>query len=205
MSDTTTDFFDNLGSGGAPTAVLKNVNDFVQGEIVSMSKRDVIKFGTKDEIEKNKDGSNRQQLVVILQTTHRNWANVVKVPKDAQDNEKPPSDDDGKRAVYIPEHSNIQFEVGIAVQAAKAPFEVGGTLGVKVVELEDTGKGNPLKKFKAKYEPKNEAGDFVTGGQGAPATEQPAAQEQAQAPAPSAPPVQDDPWATPAGGDEPPF
>ena len=36
MSDeTTTDFFDGIGEGaGAPTAVLKNVGDFVHGEIV---------------------------------------------------------------------------------------------------------------------------------------------------------------------------
>lgn len=218
MSDNTTDFFDNIGGGaGAPTALLKSTGDFVHGEVVEMFKRDYVPFG-KTEPEKNQDGSTRQQLVVILQTDLRNWQNVVKVPKvdpaDPNSPEKPASEDDGKRAIYCPERSNIQFAVGRAVQAAQAKFEVGGSLGVKIANLKDTGKGNPLKEHEAVYKAKPaDTGDaFFGGGAAAPAAETPApaqsapaAAPAAAAPAASAP--AGDPWATsPATSTtEPPF
>jgi hypothetical protein len=224
VSDTTTDFFDNIGGGaGAPTANLKGVGDFVHGEVLEMFKRDYVPFG-KTEPEKNQDGSTRQQLVIILQTELRNWQGVVKVPlKDHTDPNqgfKDPSEDDGKRAVYAPERSNIQFAIGRAVQAAAARFEVGGSLGVKIENLKDTGKGNPLKEHAAVYKAKPAAtGDeFFGGAAAAPAsTPAPVAQEQAQAPAPAAAPAAapapaaaaptQDPWATsaPAAGSQPPF
>lgn len=234
MTDNTTDFFDGIGGGsGAPTGVLKNVGDTVYGEIVEMFKRDYIPFGAK-EPEKRADGSNKQQLVVILQTADRNWANVVKVPKvdpaDPQSPEKAPSEDDGKRAVYVPEGKNIQFAIGRAVQAAQAKFEVGGTLGVKIFNLKPTDKGNALKEHQAHYVAKPVGGDFFGGTPAAaPAQAAPAAQAPAATPAPeaapaapaqsapagdpwasSAPaaPAAGDPWATSApaaGGSTPPF
>jgi len=216
VSDTTTDFFDGIGTGsGAPTAVLKNVGDVVHGEIVEMFKRDYVPFG-KTEPEKDESGRTKQQLVVVLQTNERNWANVVKVPKvdpsDANSAEKPASDDDGKRAIYVPEGKNIQFAIGRAVAAAQAKFEVGGTLGVKVFNLKPTDKGNPLKEHQAVYKakPAPSAGDAFFGD--APASA-PAQSAPAASPAPSAPaaapaaPAADpnDPWATTPGTDEPPF
>lgn len=216
MTDNTTDFFDNLSEGtGAPTAVLKNVGDFVHGEVVQMFKRDYIPFG-KTEPEKKEDGSTKQQLVVVLQTSNRNWANVVKVPKvdhtDPNSAEKAPSEDDGLRAVYVPERSNIQFAIGRAVQAAQTKFEVGGTLGVKIENLKDTGKGNPLKEHAAVYTAKPaQTGTEFFGGEAAPAAAPaPAAQPApaaAPAPAPAAPAAQQDPWATsaPAASEPPPF
>lgn len=216
MSDSTTDFFDNIGGGaGAPTAVLKNVNDGVLGEVVEMFKRDYVPFG-QDKPEINKDGSTRQQLVIVLQTTLRNWQGVSRVPKvdhtDPNSAEKPASEDDGKRAVYVPERSNIQFAIGRAVQAAGIKFEVGTTLGVKVANLKDTGKGNPLKEHEAVLRPKSVSDGFF--GDSAPAAEAapaaPAAEATpapaAAAPAPSAPAAQD-PWASSpaASASEPPF
>ncbi len=210
MTDqTTTDFFDGIGGGsGAPGAVLKNVGDFVHGEIVDMYKRDYVPFGAK-EPEKRADGSNKQQLVVILQTTERNWANVNRVPKvdpaDPQSAEKAPSEDDGKRAVYVPEGKNIQFAIGRAVTAAQAKFEVGGTLGVKIFNLKPTDKGNPLKEHQAVYtaKPAQTGAEFFGSAPAAPAQSAPAAP--AATPAPAAPASQD-PWATPSTGtSEPPF
>ena len=224
MSDTTTDFFDGIGSGaGAPTAQLSNVGDQVTGDIVEMFKRDYIPYGAKDP-EKREDGSNKQQLVVILQTEQRNWAGVTRVPKvdfsDPNSPEKPASDDDGKRAVYVPEGKNIQFAIGRAVASAQAPFEVGGKLRVTVANLKDTGKGNPLKEHEALYRGKPD-GFFdnaqAPAAQSAPAQESapaapaapaqeaaPAAPAQQAAPAPAA---QQDPWATSSAPatSEPPF
>ena len=215
MSDTTTDFFDNIGGGaGAPTAVLKSVGDFAHGEVLEMFKKDYVPFG-KTEPEKKEDGSTKQQLVIILQTTNRNWAGVVRVPKvdpaDPNSPEKAPSEDDGQRAIYVPERSNIQFAIGRAVTASQAKFEVGGTLGVKIANLKDTGKGNPLKEHEAVYaaKPAPTADEFFGGTPAASApasTPSPVAQEQAQAPA-ATPAPQQDPWASsPAASSEaPPF
>lgn len=206
MSSETTDFFDGIGSGnGVPSAVLKGVGDFVHGEILEMFKRDYIPYGKK-EAEKNDDGSTRQQLVIVIQTPHRNWANVVNVPKvdptDPNSPEKAPSEDDGKRAVYVPERSNIQFAIGRAVRAAEAKFVVGGTLGVKIDNLKDTGKGNPLKEHAAVYtaKPAATADEFFGKSEAAASTPEASAPTQSQ-------PVQQDPWAssTATSTEQPPF
>lgn len=217
MSDTT-DFFDNIGTGpGAPSPVLKNPGDWVAGEIVEMFKRDYIPYENRKSKEpaKNDDGTNKQQLVIVLQTTHRNWENVSKVPKvdpsDDNSPEKAPSEDDGKRALYVPEGKNIQFAIGRACVEAKAKPTVGGTLAVKVFNLKDTGQGQPLKEHEARYTPPSAGGNFF---ESAPATAAPAATPApAAAPAAAAPaqsaPAGGDPWATPgtptATKDEPPF
>lgn len=228
MSDNTTDFFDNIGGGaGAPTAHLKVTGDYVHGEVVEMFKRDYIPFGKTDaEADENEPDGKRKQLVIILQTENRNWAGVVRVPKvdpaDSNSAEKSPSEDDGKRAIYVPNRSNIQYAVGRAVQASKAKFEVGGSLGVKIVNLKDTGKGNPLKEHEAVYKAKPAAtGDeFFGGGQQAAPAAAPLPQgssfgggDQANAPATpppaaqQAPAAQQDPWATSSAPatSEPPF
>jgi hypothetical protein len=214
MTDTTTtDFFDGVGGGsGAPSAVLNNPGDYVHGEIVEMYKRDYIPFENRNSKEpaRKDDGTIVQQLVVILQTTERNWARVSKIPvvdpADPNSPQKAPSEDDGKRAVYVPEGKNIHFAIGRACQAAKAKFEVGGTLGVKIDKLTDTGKGNPLKEHIAVYSaPSASSGFFPAANQGAPATA-PAAQTAppaqsappAAAPAAAPAPAAQDPWATPA-------
>lgn len=215
-NSTETDFFDNVGGGsGAPGAVLKNVGDFVHGQILDMYKRDYVAFG-KQEAEKREDGSNKQQLVIILQTENRNWANVSRVPvvdhTDPNSPAKPAEEDDGKRAIYVPEGKNIQFAIGRAAQAAGAKPAVGGTLGVKIVNLKDTGKGNPLKEHEAVYQAPSASDAFFNEAPAAPPAEQaapaqeaaPAAPAQQAAPAPAA---QQDPWATSSAPatSEPPF
>lgn len=207
-NSTETDFFDNVGGGsGAPSPLLKNPGDLVHGEIVDMYKRDYIPFG-KQEPEKREDGTNKQQLVIILQTQHRNWQNVNKVPKvdhnDPNSPEKSPEEDDGKRAVYVPEGKNIQFAIGRAAAAAQAKPAIGGTLGVRVVNLKDTGKGKPLKEHEAVYQAPSAGSTFFNEAPAAPAQTETASP--APAPAPTAQPTQaappapaqQDPWATSA-------
>lgn len=212
-NSTETDFFDGIGGGsGAPSAHLKNLNDTVAGEIVDMYKRDFIPFGKK-EPEKREDGTTKQQLVIVLQTTHRNWENVSKVPdvdqNDPTKGQKPPSEDDGKRAVYVPENKDIAFAIGRAASEAKARPAVGGQLAVKIFDMKDTEFGNQQKKHVARYTPPSAAGAFFAETQAAPAQQAtpPAPVEQAQpaqqqaqqaAPAQPSPAPAADPWATPA-------
>lgn len=223
MSEVTTDgFFDAVGGSGAPSAALKQVGDMVYGTIVSQTVVDAKKFGT-DEVERDaKTGEPIKQLMVVLQTDLRNWAGVSKIPfidKDDQSKgQKPASEDDGTRAVYLKQWTNAQAAVGEAVIKAtgkKGPLRDGGKLGIKVIELKDTGKGNPLKIHQAHYEPPAaEAGFFDQ------TASQPAASAPAAAPAPAAQPAAPatpaptpapaaqpagDPWAVGAPASQPPF
>lgn len=207
-----TDFFDNIGGGsGAPSPHLKNVNDMVSGEIVDMYKRDYIPFGQKEPA-KREDGTNQQQLVIVLQTAHRNWENVAKVPdvdtNDPSKGQKTPDQDDGKRALYVPEGKNIQYAIGRAAAEAKVKPAVGGTLAVRIFNLKPTDKGNPLKEHEARYTPPAAGAQFFAQAPAAPAQAAPPAAAPAPvaqpvaAPAPVAQPVAapvaQDPWATPA-------
>lgn len=157
-------YFDEAAREGAPSAELKKPKDFVQGEIVDIFKRPQTKFNSKDVI-KEDDGSDRLQLVVILQTTSRNWEKVAKVPVGDDGSAVDVAKDNGKRAVYFPKYTNIYGAMGRGVKAAGVTdIEIGGKLGIKVTELEDTGKGNPLKHHDAVYVPpvksSEEFGDF---------------------------------------------
>lgn len=205
-------FFDNVGGGsGAPSAKLKDAGDFVHGEIVDQFMIEATDFSTKKPKVDTKTGKTIMQLVVVVQTENRGWANVAKVPvvdkDDPRSPQKDPSEDDGRRAVYVEPWTNIHAAVGKARQeahdGAKGPLANGGTLGVQITELKDTGKGNPLKIHRAKYVPPAastpDAG-FFNETASAPAAP-------TQQPAPAAVP-QTDPWATPgapASTEEPPF
>jgi hypothetical protein len=151
------DYFDESNRKGAPSAKLKAVGDFVQGEIVAAMQRPKTKFGTND-VELNDDGSERKQLVIILQTEYRNWDKVAKVPTAKDGSPRPAEDDEGLRAVYVPKYTNIYQALGDAIHeagetkiAVRNGNQPGGWFGIKITELEDTGKGNPLKKHAAKY------------------------------------------------------
>jgi hypothetical protein len=216
-------YFENTGGGvGAPSAKLSAVDDFVFGEILDQAMVPLNKFGTNPPVQEtdSRTGEKLFQLLVVVQTDFRNWQNVAKIPTNEQGQQKAASEDDGRRAIYVPAFSNIHAAIGEATE--KKPLANGGTLGVKVIELRDTGKGNPLKIHQAKYvAPK--ASDGFFGGDAAaapaaqpqatqvdpapPATQQPSApvvQEQPAQPAAAAP---SDPWGTPApaAGSGPPF
>jgi hypothetical protein len=202
----TDDFFDDAQRNGAPSAELKKVGDFVQGEILSVAKVDKTTFGT-NKVEFEEDGvTPKKQLRVILQTESRNWAKVAKVPTNKDGSPKDPSEDDGKRAFYIPKYGNLFYAYNDGLQAAGvSKVEIGGWCGVKITELEDVGKGNPLKHHAVKYkapEPKTEVDPFEEFG--APADKTEKATE-----TPAAEKVQDKVADTPAAAteapEEPPF
>ncbi len=206
-------FFDNVGGGGSPSAVLKAVDDFVIGEIVDQRVVDHIPFG-ETEPDKNKDGSIRKQLVVTLQTDLRNWQGVSKIPlvdkDDASKGTRPPEEDDGKRAVYLPQWSNIQSAVAEATKphngGKPGPLRNGGKLGIKVTEHKDTGKGNALKIHAAQYVPPAESAGFFDQSQTAQSAPAPQQQAPATSPAPTPTPApQQDPWAVGQPTKQPPF
>lgn len=240
MTATVDNFFDNAVRSGAPSAKLSNIGDWVRGEIVDQFTVDRIDFATKKPIpDRDNPGQNQQQLVIVLQTELSGWANVAKVPtqdpSNPQSPAKDPSEDDGKRAVYVAMFTNIHAAVGRAViegTGSKGPVRNGGNLGIKVINLENTGKGNPKKVHAAVYTPPAAGANFFDEAPAqsapttSPVTQQPAATQQSApaaqqqdpwAPSPAASaPAANDPWSGPstppaaAGGtttqvEEPPF
>lgn len=216
-------FFDNTGGGaGAPSIKLSQVNDGVVGEIVDQFMAPAYEYGTKNQKVDKKTGALIEQLVVIVQTDLRNWDRVAKIPvvdhTDPNSPPKPPSEDDGKRAIYIEPWTNIHAAVGRAVvegTGKKGPLLNGGRLGVKIANLKNTGKGNPLKEHQAVYTPPvasgNDffgAGNTAAGGVGA-AQDPFAGQNQAPAGAPAQQAPAQDPWSgQPVSNErveEPPF
>lgn len=206
-NDGTENFFDNIGGAGAPSIKLSAVNDGVIGVIETQFKAEAKEFGTDKVKLDRKTGEPIMQLVVILQTDLRNWDRVAKVPLVDKDDKskgtKDPSEDDGRRALYIEPWTNLHAAVGKAIvdgTGSKGPLRDGGTLGVKITELRDTGKGNPLKVFAAQYTaPAASGGDFfgeskTQGGSG-----------DASASSASAAPAQQDPWGAAQTEDKPPF
>ncbi len=236
--DTDTDgFFDDAVSSGAPSIKLSDVNDGVLGEIVDQFKVPKKKFASEDVETDRVTGKPIMQLVVIVQTNLTNWDRVSKIPKvdysDKNSPDRPGSEDDGKRAIYIPPYTNIHAAVGKATAATNGGrpcgLRNGGQFGLKVEALEDVGKGNPKRVFAAMYRPpvapaESEGFFGAQNAQGGPndAAAQPAAPVQAdpfaqasqpapsapapqpQAPAqPAAPAQQQDPWAAPAPAAQP--
>lgn len=208
MSYTPEGFFDNVGGSGAPSVALRKIDDYVSGEIVDQYVTEATEFATGEVKKDKKTGKVIEQLVVILQTDLRGWAQVSRVPYkergNANSGTKDPSEDDGKRALYIEPWTNIHAAVAAAIVAAtgqRGPLLNGGRLDVKVTDLRDTGKGNPLKIHAARYTPPAAGGDFF-GAQNTDAPQQ--AAPAAAPPAQAAPPPQSDPWGSPASS-RPPF
>lgn len=202
----TDNFFDIGGGTNAPSAPLKDLNDHIIGTVVETYKRDFTPYA-EDKPQVITDQATgqprvRQQMVVILQTAHRNWEKVSKVPLvdpgEPSKGYKPAAEDDGKRAVYIPEmvkgagHNGFIFAVAQAVREAKTGgLPEGATFKAAIIDLKDVGKGNPLKVYKVIVEPPA-AGAELFGAV-------PPAQQAAPAPAaPQAPPAQPAAPAAPA-------
>lgn len=152
MSDETTGWFDDANREGSPSAKFKDVGDSVVGEIVDKYLIDYVPFGKKEPETDERTGQVVKQLAIVLQTDLRNWEGVSKIPTDQDGNKRPESADTGRRALYARKGTNIYSALGKALKEADAKdLEVGGKFGVQFNEEEDTGKGNPLKKFRAKY------------------------------------------------------
>lgn len=184
------DFFDGVGGGGAPSFKWGAINSGIKGEIVDQYRTVVT---TPDGTRKTyDDGREIPQLNVTLKTDLRNWDKVTKIPTDPETGqEKPASEDDGTRRIYVKYDMRRAIAVAVKAQGERG-LSNGGTLAVKKSGEKPTNKGNPLPLYEARYTPPSASSDFFPEEQQAPAAEQ---QPQAQA----APPAQ------PAQDDEPPF
>lgn len=86
--------------------------------------------------------------------------------------------DDSSNTWALWAKGNMAAAIHEACQAASVPgIAEGGTIAVRFTETKDTGKGNPLKIFKAAYQPPvatTDVGDLLVGGT-APTTDAPPA------------------------------
>lgn len=195
------DFFDIGGGVSAPSAKLSDLNDSVTGVVAETFKKEFTEFGAEKPqvITDRKTGERRSrtQMVVVLDTALRNWEGVSRIPdvdpNDKSKGQKHPSEDDGKRAVYIPEmapkegHNGAIFAVAQAMreEGMKGGLPAGTKFYLAVSDLKDTGRGKPLKVYTAKVK-KPEVGADVFGDaqeQAAPAAPQQQATPAQQAPA----------------------
>lgn len=184
------DFFAGQGEKVA-SYKFQGIGDVVVGTVLDQFVTQQTDFATKEKLYFD-NGEPRMQMNVTLQTDLRNWEKVTRPLTDDKDQPLPGSADDGKRRIYI--KSDMQRAVGEAIKAAGAPgLRNGGKLAVKKSGEKDTGKGNPLPLYEARYQAPAEGDDLWGTGDSQPAQTQSA-------------PASDDPWAKPASStDEPPF
>lgn len=159
MSNDADGFFDDAQKTGAPGFHFgKQPGPHVVGEIVDMYKTDFVPFGKKEAKVDDKTGEVVKQLVIVLQTDLREW-DGVNPESDSMKKEdgtpRDPKEDTGLRALYAVPGTNMFSAIGRAIKddetsPSRNP-QVGAKLMVQFHEDEDTGKGNPLKKFRAKY------------------------------------------------------
>lgn len=231
-------FFAGGGGDGVPSAKFRvtpgisketEVGGVLSGTVVSTSMMDQTVMGSNPPVPiVDGQGRTKRQMRVVIQTKLQNWDKCSKVPVDADDNPRPVTEDDGKRAIFV--KGWMTGAIADALRKAGATgLRPGGKLAVKVTELVPTEKGNPYPKYQALYEAPDpgdsmfeqaQAGapapDFAQPQQAAAPAAQPAAApaaapapQQAPAPQPAAAPAQPAapaPQAAPSEQwDEPPF
>lgn len=160
----------------------RGVGDGVAGEIIDVRVIDATDI-TTGELKRNADNSPKKQLVVILQTDFRNWDAATPLKDQTpQKNFLPPSEDDGKRAIYAEQNTNrsAAIKAAVAEKGLTGAPKVGGKLWVKLTEERNVGKPSPLKIFAAGYQPPAVGQEFDYGQ----APQQP--QQQAYQPGPPA-------------------
>jgi hypothetical protein len=151
-------FFDGIG-GGAPSFKFEGPETGVKGEIVDQYL--TVVTDTSGVKKQYPDGSDIPQLNVTLQTELRNWDKVKKIP-EVDGKPKDPSEDDGKRRIYV--KYDMRRAVGVAIQAAKAKdLTNGGTLAVKQTGWKKTNQPNDLPLYAALYEPPAAGAGFFGG------------------------------------------
>lgn len=159
MSDEIEDFFANAGGTFAPSFKFDGIGSGLKGEVVSTKVQDQTEFQKPDTPKRDRNGNVLKQLQVILQTELRNFDKVTDKSKVDQDgNRKDASEDTGTRAIYLKNQMTQAVADALRAHGLKA-LEVGGTLAVKKVGEKDTGKGNPLPLFEAKYWPAPKAAE----------------------------------------------
>jgi hypothetical protein len=191
-------FFAGGGGDGVPSGKFRvtpgisketEVNGVLSGIVVSTSIMGQTVMGTTNPI-LDKEGKQKKQMRVVLQTKLSGWDKCSKVPVDPDDNPRPASEDDGKRAIYV--KGWMTGAIADALRKAGATgLRPGGKLAVKVTELVPTTQGNPYPKYVAVYEapdPGDNMFDQAQAGAPAPSFAQPAPQAQP----PQMAPVQQD-------------
>lgn len=155
-------FFGGMQGGGDATPSFKwgSVGDVVQGTIVSADVMEVTEYGRPNKVIDHNTGQPAQQLRIVLQTELRNWDRCAKVPTTDDGAQLPPSEDDGKRAIYTggkrtDGRSWMSGAINDALaKAGRDPakgLEVGAMLGVFVEKEVPTENGNPYRTYQAKY------------------------------------------------------
>jgi hypothetical protein len=188
-TQTVDEFFARSG-GGAPSFYFDQPGAQVVGTIADMQVRQQTQIGTNAPLFFD-DGTPRMQLEVTLQTQLSGWQGVKpdKIPThnvNGQDVPKPPSEDDGKRRIYVRYKLKDALDKALAAAGKKAPA-IGDQLAVRwsASETNPMG-GNPIKLYEAVIKQGAPAADaFFAGGQqqAAPAPAQPAPQQQYNEPA----------------------
>lgn len=191
-------FFGGMGGGGEviPSFKFGGTGSAVQGQVQSCQVVGVSDYTTGETIVDARTGQEAKQLKIVLQTTYRNWEHVSRIPTDDDGNQKGPHEDDGRRAIYTGGKSStgqswMSGAINDALRAAGRDsakgIEIGAMLGVAVSEEVPSGKGNPYKKYVAKYSSPSQAAPQQAQAPQAPA-QAPAPQPQApQAAPPQAP------------------
>lgn len=149
-------FLDNEGFGPRSASWKPSgIGGMVAGEILDVRVMDATSIETGD-VKKNADGSVKKQLVIIVQTDLRNWAEATPLKDQSpQKNPLPPSEDDGKRAIYAEQNTNraAAIKAAVAEKGLTGAPKVGGKLWVRLTEERNVGKPSPLKIFAAGYLP----------------------------------------------------
>lgn len=209
------DFWANNSGGGsgAPSFDFTPATPAIKGTITHMIARQRTDMATKAP-KFNKDGVTPQmQLEVTLQTDLRGWQAVKNIPgqtnpQTGQTVPLPPEHDDGKRRIYV--WFTLRDAVTEALREAgvQAPT-VGGQLAVQVVGTRPNDKGKePIKVYKAWYQPGSPDAQAFFDQQAAPApvpAQAPQQQFQNAAPAQQFQQPQPAPAAQPGWGGQPQF
>lgn len=168
MTDDFGGFFDEAmkgGGGGAPGFKFEQHGALVRGTITDIFKTFVtIMDSPTNEPKLDKNGNKLPQLNVTLQTELRNWEGVIKIPTDPETNQPlPPSEDDGKRRVFLKYDASRAVGKAIAESgASNSDFKVGADLALKYTG-DQSMKIGKMKLFEARFkkgEPTADGFDF---------------------------------------------
>lgn len=139
------------GGAKVPSAKFEAIGDKVVGTVTGFDVSQTRDFKTNDP-EFWPDGKPKEQLVITLQTDERDSSI---------------DDDDGLRRVFAKKPGNLLTAIADALTEAKAEIAIGGRLAVVFTgqKPHENPKFNPIKEYKAAYEPpaQGQANDLLAG------------------------------------------